>query len=112
MPLVGSRLRDHAHMAAHATIFGGDDTLDYLHFADGFGAHDLDFRKVPVHAEHLRARIAASTTAVDGGAHRSSAQAVQFVTRAAHGVGSEVVSAQAGPRGSDDCRDIAIDHWE
>src|SRR5262245_4710457 len=106
MPLVGSGLCDHAHMAAHASIFGGDDTLDYLHLADGFGAHDLDFGKVPVHAEHLGARIAASTTAVDGGAHRAAAQPVQFITRAAHCVGSEVVTAQAGSGGSDDCRHI------
>src|SRR5262245_61530057 len=110
MPLVGSRLRHHAHVATHASIFGGDDTLDYLHLADGFGTHDLDFGEVPVHSEHLRARIAARTTAVDGGAHRAAAQAVQLVTRAAHRVRSEVVSAQAGPGGSDDRRHIAIDH--
>src|SRR5262249_54540365 len=103
VPLVGSRLRDHADVATHAAIFGGDDTLDDLHFSDGFGAHDLDLCKVAVHAEHLRARIAAGTAAVDAGAHRSAAQPVQFVARAAHGVGSEVVPAQAGPGGSDDC---------
>src|SRR5262249_7818024 len=112
MPLVGARLRDHAHVATHASVFGGVDALDDLHLADGLGAHDFDFGKVPVHAEHLRARITARTTAVDSGAHRASAQPVQFVTRAAHGVGGEVISAQTGSSGSDDCRHVAIDHRE
>src|SRR5881296_2873491 len=108
MPIVRSRLRYHAHMATHASVFRRNDALDYLYFADGFGAHDLDFGEVPVHAQHLGARIAARATAVDGGAHRAAAQPVQLVTGAAHGVGSEVVSAQAGPRSSDDRRHIAI----
>src|SRR5215813_14506037 len=112
MPLVGARLRDHAHLATHASVFGGDDTLDDLHLADGLGAHDLDFGKVAVHAEHLGTRIAARTTAVYCGAHRAAAQPVQFVTRAAHCVGGEIVSAQAGPSRSDDCCHIAIDHRE
>src|SRR5215475_8777360 len=107
MPIVRSRLRDHADVTTHASVLRGDDALDYLYFTDSFGAHDLDFGKVPVHTQHLRARIAARTTAVNRGAHRAASQPVQLVTRAAHCVGSEVVSAQAGPGGSDDRCDIA-----
>src|SRR5262249_17354642 len=110
MPIVRSRLRDHADVTTHASVFRRDDALDYLYFTDSFGAHDLDFGNVPVHAQHLRASIAARTSAVDRGAHRAASEPVQLITRAAHCVGSEVVSAQARPGGSDDRRDIAIDH--
>src|SRR5437899_10819238 len=97
MPIVRSRLCDHAHMATHPAIFRRDDALDDLYFTNGFGAHHLNFGEVAIHAEHLRTRIAACAASVHSGAHRAAAESIQLVTRAAHGVGSEIVPAQARP---------------
>src|SRR5215831_5795029 len=95
MPIVRSRLCDQAHMATHSAIFRRDDALDDLYFTNGFGAHHLNFGKVPVHAEHLRTRIAACAASVHSGAHGAAAESIQLITGAAHRIRSEVVSAQA-----------------
>src|SRR5437867_12346100 len=97
MPIVRSRLCHHAHMATHPAIFRRDDALDDLYFTNGFGAHHLNFGKVPVHAEHLRPRIAACAASVYSGAPRAAAESIHLVTCAAHGLGREIVPAQAGP---------------
>src|SRR5689334_6534497 len=112
VPLICAGFCDDTQVSAKCAVFRRNNTLDDLHLANSFGAHNVNLRKTTIAAEVDRARITVCVRTVGACTHRSATKTIHTKPHTATSRGYGFAFTETGTGIFDDRSDIPIDHGQ